>query len=125
MNGLYINSLGPGMEVEAIHPKEGIDGKFLLGIWDKPYAKMVEVTFTVAEDYGSISVAATGARYKFLFNGEDKVRSLYSDSRRMTELWTQSTNLQVAASDTGLGYGIQGLSIAACETTTTTTTTQP
>ncbi|MAC42368.1 MAG: hypothetical protein CL913_00010 [Deltaproteobacteria bacterium] len=109
MNGAYVN--GRGKRVSAVRRKKNSKNQYLLGIYDHPFAKMVEITLGLKG--GVITVAATSARYKRV-NQEKIAKAAYSTSDKMTKFWTTSRGQGIATSDGGRGYGIKGLQIKNC-----------
>eukprot|EP00746_Dinoflagellata_sp_MGD_P005269 gnl/MRDRNA2_/MRDRNA2_110210_c0_seq1.p1 gnl/MRDRNA2_/MRDRNA2_110210_c0~~gnl/MRDRNA2_/MRDRNA2_110210_c0_seq1.p1 ORF type:complete len:898 (-),score=221.67 gnl/MRDRNA2_/MRDRNA2_110210_c0_seq1:142-2667(-) len=108
MNGAYVN--GAGKRISAVRRKKNTRNQYLLGIYDRPYAKMVEITLGLKN--GVITAAATSARYKNI--NEVAAKKAYSTSDKMTQLWAISTGQRVAMSDRAAGYGIKGLQVKSC-----------
>merc|ERR1719160_791893 len=92
MNGAYVR--GSGKRVGAVRRKKDSKNQYLLGIYDNPYAKMVEITLGLKG--GVITVAATSARYKQI--KEVAAKEAYGTSDKMTQLWATSSSQRVATS---------------------------
>jgi hypothetical protein len=110
MNGAYVK--GKGKRLDAVRRMKDTRNQYLLGIYEDPYAKMVQITLSLSTD-GIIKAAATSARYKKVTS--EAAKAAYSTSDKMTAFWTTSTGQRVATSDGSAGYGIKGLHIKNCK----------
>jgi len=111
MNGAYITGR-TGKKIKAVRRKKGTKNQYLLGLYDHPYAKFVEITLGLKAD-GQVTVRATGARYSQV-NQESVATKAFSTSEKMTKLYSRSRGQHIARSDGMAGYGVKGLTIKSC-----------
>eukprot|EP00746_Dinoflagellata_sp_MGD_P125220 gnl/MRDRNA2_/MRDRNA2_59938_c0_seq1.p1 gnl/MRDRNA2_/MRDRNA2_59938_c0~~gnl/MRDRNA2_/MRDRNA2_59938_c0_seq1.p1 ORF type:complete len:774 (+),score=188.17 gnl/MRDRNA2_/MRDRNA2_59938_c0_seq1:93-2414(+) len=108
-NGAYVN--GGGKPPEAVRRMKNSQNQWLVGIWDSPYAKMIQLTFTVAGN-GLVQVHQSAARYKHI--SESAKTAGFSSTDAMTNLWHSSHGQHNAGCDGCAGYGIKGMKVKAC-----------
>jgi uncharacterized protein YoxC len=111
MNGAYITGR-TGVKIDAVRRKKGTKNQYLLGIYQRPYAKFVELTLGL-DGKGQVTARVTGARY-FQANKEKVATEAFSTSEKMTKMYSRSRGQRIARSDGMAGYGVKGLTIKSC-----------